>query len=170
MHQGACGNDLSEIGYGSTLCITKGQSEIHISSWFGLWMHWAVLAVSNIPSKWVCSPHWEAKSIKQLLWHLENPFTVIETIQLKPLQSVLSFSRASTSHVWFFFFFKYIERKSNLHINTKRMTSILVCQQSAESLIQTWDCKEWQQMLSTWNTGCIATARLIRLTVYFLFW
>ena len=59
--------------------------------------HGAVLAVSNIPAKWVCSPHWEARSIKQPLWHLENPFTMIETIQLKPLQSVFSFPRAGSS-------------------------------------------------------------------------
>lgn len=44
--------------------------------------------LGNIPSKWVCSPLWEAESITQLLWHLENPFTMIETIQLKPLQSL----------------------------------------------------------------------------------
>lgn len=124
----------------------KGQSETHISSWFGLWMHWAVLAVSNIPSKWVCCPHWEAKSIKQLLWHLENPFTMIETIQLKPLQSVLSFSRTGTSHIWFFQI-HWKEKQSPYQY--KKMTSILV--------LNPWN---------TWNTGCIAPARFIWLTVF----
>lgn len=157
MHQDGSGNDLSEIGYGG-ICITKGHREIHISSWFGLWMHGGVLAVSNIPSKWVCSPLWEAKSIKQLLWHLENPFTMIETIQLKPLQSVFSFSRASTSHIW------YTEKSSNLHINTKKWHPYYYANRVLNPWYRyAWDCKSDSKILSTCNSGCIATARLIQL-------
>lgn len=53
----------------------------------------AAPAVSNIPAKWVCSSLWETESIKQLLWHLENPFTMIGTIQLKPSQSAFPVPR-----------------------------------------------------------------------------
>ena len=34
--------------------------------------------------------------MKQCLWHLENQFTMMETIQLKPLLEVLSLSSACT--------------------------------------------------------------------------
>lgn len=172
MHQDAGGNDLSEIGYRSTLCITKGHSEIHISSRFGLWTRWAVLAAGNIPSKWVCSPLWEAKSIKQLLWHLENPFTMIETIQLKPLQSLLSFSRASTSHIWFPFL--------QIHWKGKAISI---------SIQEEWHPYEWadgvpdsryarstaRKVTARFeargeNTGYIFTAGLIGLAVCSLFW
>lgn len=121
MHEDGSGNDLSDIGDGGySVCITKGQSEIHISSWFGLWMCGAALAVSNITSKWVCSPHWEAKSIKQLLWHLENQFTMIETIQLKPPQSVFPLSQVPLLSQKLF-----LQKRGNLHMNTK-ITSLAV--------------------------------------------
>lgn len=169
-----CEWSVTDWIWGYSICITKGQSGFHISSWFSLWMHGAVLAVSNFPSKWVCSPLWEAKSIKQLLWHLENPFTMIETIQLKPLQSVFSFSSASTSHIWFFPI-HWKEKQSPYQY--KKMTSTLLCKQSIESLVHAWGCKSDSKVLSTWNSGCIATARLIQQGTdsvitffFFLFW
>lgn len=97
-----------------------------------------VLAVGDIPAKWVCSPHWEAKSMKQPLWHLENPFTMIETIQLKPLQSVFLFPGAGASLTY------CNALEVNLNINTKKikMTSLPLCRRSIESFIRVaWDCE-----------------------------
>lgn len=98
-------------------------------------------STGNIPSKWVCSPLWEAKSITQLLWHLENPFTMIETIQLKPLQSLPFILKRSQciSHAmplsssskkkkpwfgWSWAGWRVRLGGDNLHINMERMTSV----------------------------------------------
>lgn len=112
------------------------------SPWFGVCERRAELSrlgsTGNIPSKWVCSPLWEAKSITQLLWHLENPFTMIETIQLKPLQSLPFILKRSQciSHAVPLSSKKTLARVgrsrglsrrldgSNLHINTERMTAV----------------------------------------------
>lgn len=123
-----------------------------------LWMHGGVLAVSNIPSKWVCSPLWEAKSIKQLLWHLKNPFTMIETIQLKPLQSVFSFWRASTSHIWFFQI-HWEERQSPYQY--KKWHSYYYDNRVLNPWYA-WDCKTDSKILNTWNSEWSASARLIQ--------
>lgn len=142
---------------------------------FGLWTRWAVLAAGDIPSKWVCSPLWEAKSIKQLLWHLENPFTMIETIQLKPLQSLLSFWRASTSHIWFPF----------LQIHWKGKAISISIQEEwhpyegADGAPDPWYTRSTARKVTArfdvrgeggLDTGCISTAGLIGPAVCSLFW
>lgn len=62
-------------------------------------------------------------------------------------------------------FFKHIETRSNLHINTKEKWHPYFYANRVLNLWYkwAWDCKSDSKVLSTSNSGCIVTAGLIQL-------